>query len=316
MEKLILEITQPKTNVKKIVKIESFPVTIGRGYSNDIILPDEYVSQKHLKIDNVEGKLTIIDLDSENGLFINKERVINEVSVDFEQVFQLGKSKIRILKPDHKLAPARKLDINKSFIEKYKIVITAWATLIFLLILKMIDTYNHTYEEVEIIKLMKDWPSSIGICLILAGVFSVIGKISKKDSCFHMQLFLVTLISLSMELEILLKDLILFNFPSSSVETILTYLIVIPINCYLMIKIFQYSTNVSLKNLRIVLTSIFYIIAMLMSFNDYSSAIGFSSKPSYMRNLLPKYFKVRKTISLEEFRSDSIDLFEQTDISD
>lgn len=61
------------------IQLNKFPVSIGRDPSNDIVIPDEECSRRHLVIKR-RGKLVILeDLGSHNGTFVNGDRVINTV---------------------------------------------------------------------------------------------------------------------------------------------------------------------------------------------------------------------------------------------
>jgi len=52
-------------------RLERFPVTVGRGYDNDIILDDPKVSASHLRVERREedGALVVRDVGSRNGTF-------------------------------------------------------------------------------------------------------------------------------------------------------------------------------------------------------------------------------------------------------
>jgi hypothetical protein len=51
-------------------RLERFPVTVGRGYANDVILDDPKVSAEHLRIERTEeGRLVLRDVGSRNGTF-------------------------------------------------------------------------------------------------------------------------------------------------------------------------------------------------------------------------------------------------------
>lgn len=47
--------------------------TIGRGRDNDIVLPSDCVSRRHLKLEHRAGGLVLTDLESTNGTFINDD---------------------------------------------------------------------------------------------------------------------------------------------------------------------------------------------------------------------------------------------------
>jgi len=51
---------------------------IGRADYNDLIVPDESVSTSHAKLQRREGVWVLVDLDSTNGTFVDRERVKGE----------------------------------------------------------------------------------------------------------------------------------------------------------------------------------------------------------------------------------------------
>jgi len=56
-------------------------ITLGRGNDNQIILKDPYISKKHLKIVEDEGKFYLEDLNSSNGTYVNGERIMDVVEL-------------------------------------------------------------------------------------------------------------------------------------------------------------------------------------------------------------------------------------------
>ena len=69
-----IEILDAKGNVSERVRVESFPIHIGRAYTNDIVVDDPYVCPMHLTIESEEGgRLIARDLDSVNGLHLRAD---------------------------------------------------------------------------------------------------------------------------------------------------------------------------------------------------------------------------------------------------
>jgi hypothetical protein len=87
-------------------------ITIGRAYTNDVVLDDPHVAPSHVRIDRGEdGNLTGFDLDSANGMFagLGGPRV-RRLALDDDSVFRIGHSLIRVRRSDHLVAPERPLD--------------------------------------------------------------------------------------------------------------------------------------------------------------------------------------------------------------
>ena len=60
-----------KFDLRKRYRIGVGPIIIGRGESCDIVIPDMYLSQEHLKIYCKKGVWHISDMNSKNGTYVN-----------------------------------------------------------------------------------------------------------------------------------------------------------------------------------------------------------------------------------------------------
>ena len=54
-------------------------LSIGRNPDNDIVIDNPAVSGRHARIESVASNLVIRDMDSTNGVFVNKQRVATHV---------------------------------------------------------------------------------------------------------------------------------------------------------------------------------------------------------------------------------------------
>lgn len=66
-------------------------ITIGRSVENDIVINDAKVSRNHLQIvQNDDGIISAIDLNSSNGTYINGKRITSEVLLQSHDVICIG----------------------------------------------------------------------------------------------------------------------------------------------------------------------------------------------------------------------------------
>jgi pSer/pThr/pTyr-binding forkhead associated (FHA) protein len=68
---------------------EGASLTIGRRDTNDVVIGDSAVSGHHAKIDAVEDRFVLIDLQSKNGSFVN-EQLVNSHWLKHEDVITIG----------------------------------------------------------------------------------------------------------------------------------------------------------------------------------------------------------------------------------
>ena len=91
----------PSTSIQSKVSLDfgnSTTISIGRSSENVIVIPDQEVSRKHAELSMKGSKITIRDLQSTNGTFIQKgktfERVSGSVEVKPNTVLRFGKGTI------------------------------------------------------------------------------------------------------------------------------------------------------------------------------------------------------------------------------
>lgn len=105
---IIIELLGTSHNVIERLRFSKKRISIGRGYNNDVILTEQHVDAQHatLYVDDT-GQWHIDDLGSVNGLKKNRERLAKAThSITSGDIFLLGRTKIRVLQPDHPVAPA------------------------------------------------------------------------------------------------------------------------------------------------------------------------------------------------------------------
>jgi pSer/pThr/pTyr-binding forkhead associated (FHA) protein len=82
------------------------PIAIGRDEANDIVVDDEPISKRHARLTFSNNEMTLWDVGSKNGTFVNTERVTNRKLAPGD-VITLGKAHLvfaRIAKADGTLA--------------------------------------------------------------------------------------------------------------------------------------------------------------------------------------------------------------------
>lgn len=82
----------------KVLDIEKTVVTIGRS-GCDLVVDDPELSRRHVRIDIQGTEITLKDLDSTNGTFMDDER-IREVFIDNRSKFRVGSHEIALVVTD------------------------------------------------------------------------------------------------------------------------------------------------------------------------------------------------------------------------
>jgi pSer/pThr/pTyr-binding forkhead associated (FHA) protein len=102
MPKLI--VMKGSAGTKQVALLEN-ETTIGRASSNDVVLESMQVSRRHAIV-RVDGpQVSVTDLGSLNGVFVNGSKVRSRVLAGGDEI-AIGNFKVRFLSGDHEVAPA------------------------------------------------------------------------------------------------------------------------------------------------------------------------------------------------------------------
>lgn len=92
---LLLEVEEPDRRPRRF-RFEVLPLVIGRGKGNDLALDDENVSRHHARLELFEGELTVVDLESSNGTWVDKRKV-DRAPLAKGQVLRVGDTAVRVI---------------------------------------------------------------------------------------------------------------------------------------------------------------------------------------------------------------------------
>ena len=77
------------TELETPVRMNKYPVLLGRSESADIRLDDRWLSRNHCEIDVTDGELIIRDLGSKHGTYVN-ESPIDETTIESGDELRIG----------------------------------------------------------------------------------------------------------------------------------------------------------------------------------------------------------------------------------
>jgi hypothetical protein len=78
------------------IVIDSSPITLGRGVTNDVPLPeDEYASTRHARLEPRRDGIWVEDIGSTNGTFVNGIRLTRERRLAPGDLLRIGETDLR-----------------------------------------------------------------------------------------------------------------------------------------------------------------------------------------------------------------------------
>lgn len=87
--RLALEYIEPLDLAGERVEVD-LAVTIGRSADCDLQIADTYLSSRHARLANDNGDLTIEDLGSTNGTYVNQELIQGRLLLEKGDIVQVG----------------------------------------------------------------------------------------------------------------------------------------------------------------------------------------------------------------------------------
>ena len=98
-----LTITNPNSEPLQI-KLTSGKMVIGRTVTSDIVINDDAASRRHAEIfyDSITEMVTINDLKSSNGTYVNRQRITRLSRLQNGDVIRIGQTVMHLTKsPTH-----------------------------------------------------------------------------------------------------------------------------------------------------------------------------------------------------------------------
>jgi hypothetical protein len=72
------------------------PFSMGRDPECDVILPDSSVSRRHVRVTALEGTLSVEDMGSSNGTFVDGQRITGPTDIGEDRSFMVGRVDVRL----------------------------------------------------------------------------------------------------------------------------------------------------------------------------------------------------------------------------
>jgi hypothetical protein len=184
---IVFEIVNRSGYVVSSEVIDKDVVTIGRAYTNDIVIADDYIDPSHLQIEVSEDKDTFlcIDKNSVNGVYSKKGKKKEKLSrIQNGDLISIGKTQLKISSADIPVAPA----IPLSYWETVADFLCQWWVVLLLTAIFSVLFYAdvnvlHPLLENKSEKYMELLYFVIAVCLYGA-VCAFFGKVFRHDSRF------------------------------------------------------------------------------------------------------------------------------------
>lgn len=172
-----VEVLDGRGRIKERFPVYSWPLTVGRAYSNAIILDDPFVSPEHLSVERDEtGRIFAQDLNSLNGLLDGPSgKRVTGLTLFSGKPFQIGHTMLRYCDIGEPVVAAV-LDRGPRRERVPSWLIGTLSALIALLTL-VLQSYFESYERLNIARSLNESLTILSILVTWSGLWSLVSRI-------------------------------------------------------------------------------------------------------------------------------------------
>jgi hypothetical protein len=314
--RLILEVLDGRATVRTRARIDTLPATIGRGYANDLIVDDPYVSPTHVRIvEDDGGELVAEDADSVNGLYQGRGRErLGRIALKPGTELRIGRTTIRCCDPAQPVPPA--LVDGRGTVPGRSWLATPAARALAIggsLVLLGIAGYTGSIERTGGVNAVGQSIAFLILLAIWAGLWALASRAVSHRFAFTFHLAFASLVAAAVTVCGTITDWIDFFAPSGTPSAIFA----IPVGLALVaVLIYGHlgiaSTMPRTQRLRAALGGTGVLVAIFMLFWMVGNE-KFTTKMDYEAQLKPVPAAFVPTVSVDRFVADARSLRDDVD---
>jgi hypothetical protein len=295
---------------------ERLPITVGRGYANDVIMDDRYVCPEHFRVSlDEQGQLVAEDLGSVNGIHLgNSDQRLLRISLGPEAVVKAGHSSLRFRRADYIPPPAEAERAGwRSFFRPFNNPYLALLLCLLSLGSLLLEEYLSNFRGYEVSNLLNDLTGMSLVMLIWSGIWSISNRIVSHSFRFlqHLAFIFAMVAGITIYTNISNYVDFIFIYPDFVLKVVMA-----SFGLWGAIIIFG---HLSLLTRRRPVRSA--VISMLISFlivggvavSDYLDNTEFSNRLDYSARLRPLSSQWLSTETVEAFFDDMDELKVEVD---
>jgi hypothetical protein len=273
--------------------------TIGRAYDNDVVIDDPYVAPHHLRIVRDDaGTLFAEDQGSVNGLYAADaaERQAR-IPLDGQRVLRIGRTLLRVRPPGFEVAPERPVG---RVVRVWPAIATLAACVI---VLAALTLWLNETRETQASRYFLPVLAVVLVVLVWTTGWSVLSRIFTGSAHFDTHLLIALCGLLAFFLFDELSDFGAFAFSSRGLADY-AYVgnwMLFAVLCLVHLRVMG-PRRLPVKAGAVAALAVVAIAAQSVSRSDESSLVG---QQSYLANLKPPMFRLKRAQSLDAFLGDT-----------
>jgi hypothetical protein len=311
MAKLIIEVLNRLGHCTERHHFEHFPVSIGRGYHNDLIIADPHVSPDHIIVHEDEQGWRVEDCDSLNGAQLKHHAATNQQNhISSGDDVIIGHSRLRFYSPEHPVAETHLLAGNQPLVKLIGNPLTSIGILLVTLAILLVNQQLVTNRIMGFEKLLASvLPSIIG-AMFWAGIWAFTGRVIRHHANYFTQFSVSILFVLVLVLINNIIEYITFITSSGIIAQSIGYLMMGMAMFGLLYMNIANATAMSRKARLYTSHATTWGLLLFILFMDYAGQPDFTYSPSFPSTLKPPFAKLAHSQSVENYLKDSEKIFQ------
>ncbi len=297
-------------------RLERFPVTVGRGYANDVIVDDPKVSGAHLCIERTEaGALMLRDVGSRNGTFrVEPWARLAELELSDDARVAVGDTVLRFRSRAHAVedtlvaavpvAPRGRL-FERPFAFPALLALTV--------VTYLLSEYLTNYQKTDWGSLSLAVFAPVITAFFWAGLWSVASKVARRQFHFGAHGTIGSLGLLGLLVFPLVLGLLKYSLDLGAWVRWLDLVLYLGWTGCVLFWHLRYVTRTEARRLARVLAVVLLCFGALTQVDSLLGEEDFSSSLDFERTLLPPLFRVVPAKSVDSFFESAEDLQKEVD---
>ncbi|WUR11616.1 FHA domain-containing protein [[Empedobacter] haloabium] len=168
-------------------RCDALPVTIGRGYDNDVILDDAHTAPHHAVLEaQDDGAIVLRDLGSRNGIVLHGRRQ-QHVALDGSTVVRLGHTRLRVRDAHF---PVQQ-EVTDTTMHAWEGGVPAVAGLALIALFVGVEQALTEVESFQAIKYLQTIVSGLALGLVWSGVWALVNRLFAGHARLGRHLFIL-----------------------------------------------------------------------------------------------------------------------------
>ncbi len=297
-------------------RLERFPVTVGRGYTNDVILDDPKVSAAHARIERAEdGRLLLRDVGSTNGTFLVEPWTpLAELTLTSDTRVAVGDTVLRFRARGHVVADtwvgAAPEAHRKRFFERPEVFPVALAAMV---LLSVVSEYLDNYQKTDWGELSMALVVPLSAAFFWSGAWSLASRIARRQFHFRAHGAIGSLALLGLTVLPIVLSVLTFSLSLGAVSRWVHELGLLGVLSWSLYWHLRYVTRWDGSRLKQVLVVLTVFFGAMSQVDTLLGNEQFSPDLAFDRTLLPPSLRVAPARSVDAFFEHAADLQKEVD---